>query len=942
MKKITTIAFLFTCTIASAQINWPTITQTAKPWARWWWEGSAVDKKDLTAAMSQYQQAGLGGLEITPIYGVKGHENEFIDFLSINWMEMLKHTLNEGKRLGLGIDLANATGWPFGGPWVTPADACKDINLKTYSLKEGENLQENVVFQQETLMRSDSHAKVDISTLSYPIATNKNLQSYAFDQVRYPKVLPITSLMAYSDKGQTIDLTNKVDNAGKLNWTALQGNWTLYALFQGWHGKMVERAAPGGEGDVIDHFSAPALQHYLARFDEAFKGRDISGLRSFFNDSYEVDDARGQSNWTPGFFNEFQKRRGYDLRNVLPALFQKDTDEKNSRVLYDYRLTVSDLIVDNFTTPWQKWAKEKGKMVRNQSHGSPANLLDCYAVVDIPETEGGDVLQFKFATSAAHIMGKQFTSSESATWLNEHFQSSWGDVKTAMDKFFVGGVNHVFYHGVAYSPQQEPWPGYLFYAAVHFQPVNPMWKDFNALNTYAARVQSFLQQGIADNDVLMYFPFHDRISDPGKEMLHHFDGMNGFDKTDFKTSSTFMLENGYSFDFISDKQLLNVKNIDQQITIGGGNYHTIVIPNCKYIPLQTMEKLKQLATDGATIVFYKNLPKDIPGFGGLVNKQNALNTINSQLIFDQTLIPTIKEAKIGKGSFLIGHELADILNFAKARKENMLSMGLQFNRRRTANGFSYFISNTGKSKIDGWVNINCKMNSAALYEPMFGKKGIAKTKAGINETTDVYVQLNPNESCIVKTSATKLIGDDYPYVKIAGKAETIEGDWAINFIAGGPILPEATTAKKLGSWTDLNEDGVKEFSGSASYKINMGKPKLNAMLYLLDLGKVAETAEVLLNGQKIGTAIGPLYQLQIPATAFKLDNVLEIIVSNDMANRIADMDKKGVVWKKFYNTNFPARKAENKDANGLFTAAKWEPKASGLLGPVTLIPINPL
>ncbi len=273
--------------------------------------------------MQQYQQAGLGGLEITPIYGVKGHEKEFIDFLSGKWMDMLGHTLSEGKRLGLGIDLANATGWPFGGPWVTPTDACKNINLKTYALKEGETLQENLVFQQEAFYRSDSHAKVDINTLSYPIATNKNLQSYAFDQVRYPLNLPLTSLMAYSDKGQTIDLTDKVDKAGKLNWTASQGNWTLYALFQGWHGKMVERAAPGGEGDVIDHFSAPALQHYLARFDEAFKGQDLSGLRSFFNDSYEVDDARGQSNWTPEFFAEFQKRRGYDLRTVLPALVSK-------------------------------------------------------------------------------------------------------------------------------------------------------------------------------------------------------------------------------------------------------------------------------------------------------------------------------------------------------------------------------------------------------------------------------------------------------------------------------------------------------------------------------------------------------------------------------------------------------------------------------------------
>jgi hypothetical protein len=80
--------------------------------------------------MQQYQAAGLGGLEITPIYGIKGHEDKFIDFLSPKWMEMLQHTLQEAKRFDLGIDLANATGWPFGGPWVTPTDACKKHKYK--------------------------------------------------------------------------------------------------------------------------------------------------------------------------------------------------------------------------------------------------------------------------------------------------------------------------------------------------------------------------------------------------------------------------------------------------------------------------------------------------------------------------------------------------------------------------------------------------------------------------------------------------------------------------------------------------------------------------------------------------------------------------------------------------------------------------------------------
>ena len=60
--------------------------------------------------------------------------------------------------------------------------------------------------------------------------------------------------MAYSDSGDAVDLTSSVDSDGKLNWTSPEGNWKLYAVFQGWHGKMVERAGPGAEGKAsIEH-----------------------------------------------------------------------------------------------------------------------------------------------------------------------------------------------------------------------------------------------------------------------------------------------------------------------------------------------------------------------------------------------------------------------------------------------------------------------------------------------------------------------------------------------------------------------------------------------------------------------------------------------------------------------------------------------------------------
>ena len=938
MKKNQLLVFFLVCFVSGhAQVQWPAITQTAKPWTRWWWQGSAVNTNDLTAAMQKYQQAGLGGLEITPIYGVKGHETEFINFLSADWMKMLRHTLSEAKRLNMGIDLANATGWPFGGPWVTPDDACKNINLKTYIVKQDDSLTEKISFLQEALYRSESGMKIDINTLSYPIASNKNLQAYAFDQVRFPKKLPLTILMAYSDRGQSVDLTNKVDTAGKLDWVAAGGNWTLYALFMGWHGKMVERAAPGGEGDVIDHFSATALQHYLSRFDEAFKGQDISGLRSFFNDSYEVDDAKGQSNWTPAFFEEFKQRRGYDLKNELPALYQKDKAEKNIRVLYDYRQTISELIIENFTKPWQHWAAAKGKMVRNQSHGSPANILDCYAVVDIPETEGEDILRFKFATSAANIMGKPLASSETATWLDEHFQSSLGDVKQAVDKYFVGGVNHVFWHGTNYSPQNETWPGWLFYAAVHFTPANSFWKDFGTLNNYVARCQSFLQSGKPDNDILVYFPLSDKFSEPDGPLLQHFDGMKGFEKTNFKAAAEYLLKQGYAFDLISDKQLLQVKNSNTLLQTGGGNYQTLLLADAKYIPLETMEKLMQLAEAGATIIFYKNIPSDVPGLGNLVERQSSFKQLVAGLHFTEE--NGTRRSNVGRGRIILGDDLQALLAAAKIRREPLVDNGLQYVRRQYAAGNYYFISNPGNNAFTGDVLLQVKASSVVLFDAMLERKGLAKIKNATGNTTAVYLDLQPGESVIVETSINKINGTLFPYTQANGEAQLIKGDWKINFVSGGPVLPAQAIVKKLGSWTDLPGDDVKKFSGTAQYEIQFRRPPGNAPAWRLDLGEAGETAGVMLNGTRLAVLLGPSYQLIIPAAKFKDNNLLQVMVTNGMANRIADLDKRGIVWKKFYNTNFPARLAKNRGADGLFTAANWQPKAAGLFGPVTLTPV---
>lgn len=913
--------------------TWPDVTNETRPWTRWWWHGSAVNAADLTQNMQTLHNAGFGGLEITPIYGVKGHEAEDLRFESPEWMAMLQHTLREGKRLDLGIDLANASGWPFGGPWVQADNACKYIVHSQFKLKQGETLTQKIEYIQQPILRTVG-TQLKIEDVKFPISSNTNLQEMALDQVRFPVPLPLQALMAYGSNGETLDLTAKVDSAGKLDWIAPEGEWNLYAIFQGWHGKMVERAGKGGEGNVIDHFSEKAAKDFLAFYDTNAAGYDLSGLRAFFNDSYEVDDANGESDWTPLFFDEFKALRGYDLRDHLPALFGNDPDEKNARVLCDYRETISDLLLNRFTQTWADWAKTHHAGIRNQAHGSPASILDLYEASTIPETEGTDRMRIKMATSAGHVSGKRLIACEAATWLDEHFRATLAASKQNFDRYLAAGVNHIVYHGTPYSPAGDPFPGWLFYAAVHYAPTNSWWPDLQALNAYVTRSQSFLQHASPDNDLLLYFPVYDAWSERGRSLLRHF-GMHTEDLT--RELSEMLMDSGYSFDYLSDRQIQNLKSDDEFIRAKGGIYRTIVIPACQYLPLESLQKLKTLAAGGATIVFQSKLPAGVPGAGNLSDRQQKFDELLAGMPFEPE--NGMQVARVGKGYFVCGDDVPAMLERCSVVPEQLASLGTWYNRVNRVEGRCYFIANWSGKAIDQWVTIRSSGREAAWFNPQNGNIGKARVKKISHRESEVYLQLQPGETLVLQWYPYPFAMNEYPVYQQQVSKNELTADWQISFISGGPTLPATITTNNLQSWPDLSDE-LKTFSGTASYKTGFAKPAEQAPAYLLELGQVYQSAKVILNGEELETLFGPSYRLVIPAEKLKDTNELEVRVSNLMANRMIGMDKQGGAYKKFYNTNFAASKKENRGADGLFTAAGWEPLPSGLVGPVSLSPLQ--
>ncbi len=924
----------------TGQLGWPEVTRETKPWTRWWWPASAVGKTDIDTMLDQYAAAGLGGMEVTTIYGAKGYEDRYLEYLTPGWMDLFTYTLEEAGRHDLGIDLANASGWPFGGPWVTPDYACRYLASKTWKVQAGGRVPDRIAYTEEAMVRTIGLPD-RIEDMQYPIAENDLLQQHAYEQVRYPQDLPLIAVTAHGPDGAFEELTGKVQPDGTLDWAAPGDGWTVCALFLGWHGKLVERAGPGGEGDVIDHFSGEAIERYLQKFDEAFKGYDVSKIRYYFNDSYEVDDARGNSDWTPEFFEEFQHRRGYDLKPHMAELLGVAGDkEVQDRVVFDYRETISELLREKYSAMWQAWAARQGKGIRNQAHGSPANIMDLYGVSDVPETEGRSIIGMKTASSAAHVTDKPLTSAEACTWLNEHFHSTLGDVKTSVDTYLLAGVNHIFYHGTCLSPDDAPWPGWMFYAAVHFQPTNPFWKDFGAFNAYVTRCQSFLQAGHPDSDILLFFDATDLLSERGREPLLFHMNQNTPAQSAIGKSAEYLYGKGYTWDYITDKMVLeNIRaERGELVTLGGSRYKTLIVPECGKMYLTTFERLIELARQGATILVENELPQDVPGLGNLEENRAKMERIRKVLRFTEQ--DGIRTARVGKGRICISSDLDKLLAGAGISRERMYDLGLQcISRVKEDGGRYYFVKNPTEKAIEEWIPVDAVCGSIGVYDPMDGRYGFGSVRTGADGKAEVRLRLEPDQSLLLETFSGVWEGPAFPIYRRSGEARKLAGDWTVRFTEGGAVLPATRTVSQLGSWTLYGRD-YEVFAGTAEYKYRLSPVEGTADAWELDLGDVRESASVWLEGRCLGTLFEAPWTVRLTQEQAQRGGELVVKVSNLMTNRIIDMDRKGKPWKIFYNANIQPRLPISRDVQGNFTAARWDIRPSGLLGPVTLSPLT--
>ena len=891
-NRFTAIIILATLTVSATAQQWPEMRQEAKAGARWWWLGSAVDKENLRWTMQEYANHGIGALEITPIYGVQGNQTNNIPYLSDQWMEMLRFTQEQGRANGIEIDMATGTGWPFGGPWV-PMEESANKAIFVNSSFVGKSVSDLPV---KVADKDEKYSKLN-KVMAY-------WQGKPYDVTSYVK----NGLLTWSPedilKSQYKSAENKtLKKVLKLKLKELESaQWQVVALYVRYGVMKVKRAAPGGEGLVIDHFDRQAVANYLKHIEEAFERTHTPYPHTFFNDSYEVAEAT----WTPTLLEEFEKRRGYRLQDYFLLLQAGD-----AKIVSDYRETLGDLLLENFTNQWTAWAHKHGAITRNQAHGSPANLIDCYAAVDIPEIEGFGLSEFgikglrtdpgktrkndsdfsmlKYAPSAAHICGKPYTSSETFTWLTEHFRTSLSQLKPDIDLMFCAGVNHMFFHGTCYSPKDDPWPGWKFYASIDMSPTNSIWRDALYFMQYVECCQSFLQWGDPDNDFIVYLPVRDMWQKNTKKLLMQFSiHAMGSLAPEFIKSILAIDGAGFDSDYISDRLLLSTTYKDGMLqTAAGTRYKALVIPECKMMPENVKRHIEQLKAQGAYIIY--------------------------------------------------GTRAADLAAAAKPEAMKM-ECGLKAIRRKNPTGYHYFIANLSPKDINDRLPLAVSFKDAVWFNPLNGDIIPASIsgdsidiclRSGESMILQTYDSIlgNPRNSRIPR----RLSSISSPSSQTSQIA--LSGPWTLTFTEEAPKVNKAFTLDKLQTWETLNDDSAKITMGTGVYttKFKLSKKDDPKGTWIIDLGDVRESARVYINGQFIGCAWSVPFVLDCKQALKVGTNELRIEVTNLPANRIADLDRRGIPWRKMEEINVV-------DINYKKTTYdQWEPMPSGLNSEVRLI-----
>ena len=882
----------------------------ARPSVLWAWLNGFVDRDQLTRELEELKAKGFGGAIIWDV-GSLADPQKIIPagpaFLGPESVADISHAIDQADRLGLELGLFASSSWNAGGTWIKPANASRRLLCRQVEVRG------------PGLVRT---------TVPLP----EGVTAYWRD----------VAVVAIPAGGDAVDISRRMDPQGRLDWDAPPGTSRIMRLVSSNTGQTLECPSPNSDGLIIDHLSREAAEvdmtYILDRILSVRPG--LGALKTFMLDSYEVREA---VDWTDDFLEEFRTRHGYDPVPYLPALFDPAALDTGlaGRFLYDYRKTVSDLIIENhFRTVRDLLNKRGVRLLAEAGHGGYARVdaLKALGSADIPMGEFWNHQRFwvvKEAASAAHIYGRRIVDAETLTgWRN--WQEGPAEYKRRFDIALCAGLNHPTFHTFTHNPPAAGRPGFVYHAGEHFNVNATWWDQARPLIEYMSRCDHLLQQGLFVADVAFYYGDQAPNLVPARridpDIAPVYPDTACLHCGQPRPIQTASLDRGYDFDYVNSEVILERMRVSggRIVLPDGLSYALLVLPDREDMPLEVLLKLGQLVRAGATVAGRR--PVRAPGLAGYPACDEEVKALAGE-IWGPCDGAAVKENAYGKGRVVWGLPLNDLLR-DRGLGPDFRPLGIanadqhiDFIHRATGREDIYFVSNSARTREVFEAVFRAKEGrTPELWDAATGTivpcRSFTRVDGGCRLALDlpaygsVFVVFRETPTPADFRSPEPPKAEDLPAV-------TIAGPWTVRFPPGWGA-PDRVPWNDLADWTASEDPGIRHFSGTATYATEFeidGTLLSEGRSLLLDLGSLREVAEVFLNGRALGILWKEPFVTDVTGALRTGRNVLEVKVTNLWNNRLVG------------DVLDPTRKSSAR-TNMAFKGKELIP--SGLFGPVAI------
>jgi hypothetical protein len=903
----------------------PPLLARTRVW--WWWLNGNVTKAAITRDLEAMKAQGIGGANIIDAGGDNQRDARRVphgpDFGSAAWRGLFLHALAEADRLGLELGFNIQSGWNLGGPSVRPEESAKTL-VFTDTLVEGGQRVDLALpqpFTRENIYRDVAVVALPARPVSAkqppaaaqlqtgvgkpapaPATTLPRLTEKTY--VRYPGAFTATEAWHLLDPGaadpadapcrpeEVLDLTAKVDAAGRLRWDAPPGRWSVLRFGYTITGSHVSTSSEGGEGWAIDYLDASAFDAYWSRViapimaeAKPYLGKS---LRYLHTDSWEL----GPVNWTAQLPAQFRRLRGYDLVSYLPVFADRligDRD-RSTRFLNDHRRTLAELIAENKYRLFSTRAHALGLGIHPESggpHAAPIDALRNLGISDVPMGEfwapsathrvkPEQRFFVKQTSSAAHVYGLRLSLAEAFTSIGPHWEEDPRSLKAAFDRSACEGHNLTMWHTFDCSPVEMGLPGQAYFAGSHLNPNTTWWPQSGAFFAYLNRCHFLLQQGLPVSDVL------------------HFYGENIPSFVRLKSDDPAGAGPDYDYDVIDLHALLTRTRVDAQgrvVLPDGVSYPLISLTPHDAVSLPALRHLAGLVEAGATLVGRR--PVRPYSLSGDTNADFA--ALTTALWGAGAPDPAAEPRRYGRGRVFAAQPARTLLPRLGVARDFAWTGGdaatvIDYIHRRTDDTEIYFVANREKRAESGTARFRVTDRVPEFWDPVTGERRPATAFTRDGAHTVVPLRFEPEQAFFVlfrnAASSRPAPGDATANFPIPAPLQTIGGPWTVRFDPawGGPA---EIVFDELTDWSKRSEEGIRHYAGAATYEksFNLAAVTPGARL-LLDLGELKNLAEVTLNGRSLGVLWSSPFRTDITSAVRPGENLLRIKIVNLWPNRL--------------------------------------------------------